>query len=360
MIETQLTISLAPPIGVVRFSIWSAADLASKTVGNNKHDPYVRIKSGKQIRATTDIIDNTECPEWGEFHYVPVHSMQEDLVLEVMDWSTGSKDKSLGSTMLHMKDIIIQKKDGETVWYEPAVDRFDQLAPLFSGNSEKGKLRYSAEFYPTMTLTEKPEDDDSDTEDSVKKPYNPLPLFDLHNVPIRYTPDDLIDLSSYSTGVLTVKIHEIKAAQVYECYCQLMVDSLTAQHKANTLKGRTLAINETSDAFIKDAGFSRVAIEIKPVNKTEKDDDRLGYWYESSERIIRNIQKRARQRGEPIDGHSMLVHSEDDEGEWYNVINPVGGSAKIRLSFAYVPLLNYKVNPDESLESKLTKKKHAM
>lgn len=347
---------LAPPIGVIRFSIWSAVGLLSKSVGSNKQDPYVRIKSGRQIRAKTEIIDNTECPEWGEYHYVPVHSMNEDLVLEVMDWSSGSKDKSLGSTMLHMKDVILQKKDGDTVWYEPAVKQFNQSAPLSSGTIQKGELSYSVEFYPTMALAEK-DDDESDTEDTAKKTY-PLPLHDLHNEPIRYTPDDLIDLSSYSTGVLTVKIHEVKASQVYDCYCQLMVDSLTAQHKTNNLKGRLLAINETSDAFIKDAGFSRVAIEIKPVNKTDKDDERLGYWYESSERIIRNIQKRARQSGK-TDGNDMLVHAEDDEGEWYDVINPVGGSAEIRLSFGYVPLLNYKVNPDESLESKLiVKRKH--
>ncbi|KAG2201023.1 hypothetical protein INT47_006567 [Mucor saturninus] len=314
-----------PPIGVIRFSIWSAVGL----VGSNKQDPYVRIKSSRQqIRAKTEVLDNTDCPEWGEYHYVPVHSMHEDLVLEVMDWSSGSKDKSLGSTMLHLKDVVLQKKDGDTVWYEAAVPKWDVSAPLSTGNIQKGHLKYSAEFYPTMALPES----------EVK------PLYDLHHVPIRYTPDDLVDLSSYSTGVLTVKIHEIKASQVYDCYCQLMVDSLSAQHKTNQVKGRILAINETSDAFIKDAGFSRVAIEVKPVKTTDKDDERLAYWYESSERIIRKIQKRAREmNGQEEEG--------EDEGEWYNLINPVGGSAKIRLSFSYVPLLNYKVNPDESLEN---------
>lgn len=321
----------------------------SRSVGSNRQDPYVRIKSGKQIRARTEMIENTENPEWGEFLYVPVHSMHEDLVLEVMNYSSSSKDKALGSTLLHMKDIIVERKRNNSIWFDAAVEKYDKTAPLLSGNSEKGALVYTAEFYPTMTLPEKPDDDEIE--------YNPMPIVDLHQLPVRYTPDDLIDLGSYSSGVLTVKIHEIKASQVYECYCQLMVDALKSQHKTETLKGRVLAFNETSDAFIKDAGFSRVAIEVKPVNKTEKDDDRLAYWYESSERIIRSIQKRARQkrleRGEPLDGSSMLVHDDEDEGEWYDMINPVSGPAKIRLSFGYAPLLNYKVNPDESLESKL-------
>lgn len=330
------------PIGVIRFSIWSARNLP----GSNRNDPYVRIKSGKQVRATTEVIFNTDVPEWGEFHYVPVHSLHENLVLEVMEYSSSSKDKSLGSTLLQTKDLVRECKKDKLVWYEAAVDKYDQKANLVSGNSEKGYLVYTAEFYPTMALAKKEQD----------QVVDPMPVVDLHHVPIRYTPDDLIDLASYSTGVLTVKIHEIKAPQVYECYCKLMVDTLRSQYKTNVLKGRVLPFNVTSDAFIKDAGFSRVAIEVKPADREETDDVKLAYWYDNSDRIIRNIQKRARAKHSnsesPFDPYTMLVHDDNDEGEWFDMINPVGGPAKIRLSFGYVPLLNYQVNPDESLESK--------
>lgn len=189
----------------------------------------------------------------------------------------------------------------------------------------------------------------------VAPPKVALPEFDLHHLPIRYTPDQLIDLSCYGSGVLTVKIHEIKASQVYDCYCQVMVDSLTPQHKTNTLKGRMLTFNETTDAFIKDSGFSRVAIELKPPQKSEKDDDKLAYWYESSERLIREIQRRAREKqlasGGKFSISQMLLHTKEDEGEWYDLIAPVGGPAQIKLSFGYAPLLNYTVNPDESIEN---------
>ncbi|GAN04893.1 tricalbin [Mucor ambiguus] len=350
----------SPPVGIIRFSIWSAKDLIT-----TKSDLYVRIKNGKQTRARTEIIDSTDCPEWGEFHYVPVHSLQENLVLEVMGWTSGSKDKSLGSTVFPLNQLIKQCKDeNETVWYESMTDKLDRQVPLHTGNSQKGFLSYAAEFYPTMALADT-DDQDQDLsiavpdksmpeEDSVlKKPG--LPVFDLHGLPIRYTPDQLIDLSCYGSGVLTVKIHEVKASQVYDCYCQVMVDSLTPQHKTNTLKGRTLSFNETTDAFIKDSGFSRVAIELKPSHKTEKDDDKLAYWYESSERLIRHIQQRAREKqlasGGKFDMSQMLLHTEEDEGEWYDLIAPVGGLAQIKLSFGYAPLLNYTVNPDESIEN---------
>ncbi|KAI8643675.1 C2 domain-containing protein [Parasitella parasitica] len=353
----------APPVGVVRFSIWSAKDLIS-----TKSDLYVRIKNGKQTRARTEIIDSTDCPEWGEFHYVPIHSMQEDLVLEVMGWNSGSKDKSLGSTVFPINQLIKQcKNENDSVWYESIGEKLDRQVPLHTGNTERGYLTYSAEFYPTMAVEDADQEEEAapPQDMSVAVPDKPtaeitpkqdaLPEFDLHGLPIRYTPDELIDLACYGSGVLTVKIHEVKASQVYDCYCQIMVDSLSPQHKTNTLKGRMLAFNEITDAFIKDSSFSRVAIELKPSDTTEKDDERLGYWYESSERLIRQVQKRAREKqaanGGKFDMSQMLLHADEDEGEWYNLISPAGGPAEIKLSFGYAPLLNYKVNPDESLEN---------
>ncbi|KAI8083251.1 C2 domain-containing protein [Gilbertella persicaria] len=335
-----------PPVGVIRFSIWSAEDITTKSL-----DTFVRIKSGNQTRAKTEIIDNTTNPEWGEHHYVPIHSIHESLVLEVMQWSANSKDKLIGSTVLEMNNVIRENKTGNTVWYEAIQEKLDRQVPLHHGNTQKGFLIYTAEFYPTMALPEKSTEEEDEDEEQTKEP---LPLVDLHGLPIRYTPDDLIDLYSYGSGVLTVKVHEVKANIVYECYCRTMVDSLTAQHKTETLKGRTLAFNSTTDAFVKDAGFSRVAIELKPADTTEKDDHKVAYWYESTERIIRQIQRRARQKhiqGALVDLSEMCRFSDDDEGEWYNLLQPVGGEAQIRLSFGYSPLLSFTIDPNESLEN---------
>lgn len=108
------------PVGIVRFSIWSAKNLG-------KQSPYVRVKSGKQVRARTEILDNTEVPEWGEYHYVPIHSMRENLVLEVMSWTSGSKDKSLGTTLVNLSDLITEcKDDNQNVYYESKVDKLDR------------------------------------------------------------------------------------------------------------------------------------------------------------------------------------------------------------------------------------------
>lgn len=290
-------------MGVVRLSIWSA------TYGDNvKCEPYVRIKSGTQERARTETLDSTSSPEWGEFLYIPIHTLREDLLLELME-ANHDKDKSLGSTLLQLGDIAKEHKESEDlIWVESLNDKVEKKASL-SGGQKAGSIRYSAEFFQTL---------------------NPITLKGA-----RYTPDDIVDLDSFNTGVITVKIHELKLKQATEVYCQLLVDSLVPQFKTGVRKGRTVAFGMTSDAFVKDAGFSRVAIEVMP----DKGKEKVGYWYESCERLINLITKRMR-NGQSFD---------NDEGLWYDLI---GGAGQIRLAFDYTPLTDYKMNPDESLESK--------
>lgn len=91
-------------------------------VTNGKSDPYVRVLSGHQVRGRTEVIDNNLNPEWGESLYIPLHSLRENLVLEVMDWNAKSKDKTLGSTEFKVTDIVRQKVGDQSVnpdvWYE--------------------------------------------------------------------------------------------------------------------------------------------------------------------------------------------------------------------------------------------------
>lgn len=122
---------LAPPIGIVRLLLWEAKDLKNvESVGGGKSDPYVRIKSGVQIRACTEVVDNNLNPEWGAVVYVPIHSDKEDLTLEVMDWNANSKDKSLGMADLSVKELvkICAEGEGDTLqkWYESTGVRIDK------------------------------------------------------------------------------------------------------------------------------------------------------------------------------------------------------------------------------------------
>lgn len=113
---------------MVRITFWRARDLKNVEGVTSKSDPYVRVLSGGKVRARTEVIDNNLDPEWGETLYVPVHSTKEDLVFEVMDWNAKIKDRSLGFTVLHMKDIVRQKvdEDEDQKWYESTGRKVDQ------------------------------------------------------------------------------------------------------------------------------------------------------------------------------------------------------------------------------------------
>ncbi|KAI8090290.1 C2 domain-containing protein [Gilbertella persicaria] len=347
-----------PPIGVVRFTFWEARDLRNvEIVTNGKSDPYVRVLSGHQIRGRTQVVDNNLNPEWGEAIYVPIHSLKENFVLEVMDWNAKSKDKSLGITEFKASDLIHQQIGDQSVnpdvWYESKNIKYDRWQKLHAIDRRvaKGDLHFSAEFYPVMGL---PGDHSRDNEPTSNKGSNissvsavsstgsptSLPLRGLHGSFIRYTPDGLVDLNSYNSGILKIKIHQVQLSSPAYCYCQVIVDALMPQYKTAKLRSDDLLFDECADAFIKEADFSRIAIELKPAYSDEKDVHKLGHWIDTGSSIVRRIMKRKR----------LGIDMENDEGTWFNLMG-TDGPARIRLSFDYYPMVNFVLNPDESLDN---------
>lgn len=179
-----------------------------------------------------------------------------------------------------------------------------------------------------------------------------VPERDLHDCPIRRTPDNLVDLFAYNSGILTVKIHEVKLPHAEHAYCALIVDSLLPQFTTTKLKGRTLTFNETSDAFVKEADFSRVAVEVKPADATEKSDEKLGFWIGKVSDIVRQIQRKRRSKslGDKEQDDEENQEAEDD-GEWFELHGTLGGDGRIRLSFDFAPLINFTLDPSESLDN---------
>lgn len=111
---------LGPPIGTVRIHFHRAKDLKNvEAMTGGKSDPYVRVMSGMQVRGQSDWIPDNLDPEWDTVLYVPVHSMREDLIFEVMDYNDIQKDKTLGLCDFLLKDIIKESKTSEgQVFYE--------------------------------------------------------------------------------------------------------------------------------------------------------------------------------------------------------------------------------------------------
>ncbi|KAI9281499.1 C2 domain-containing protein [Sporodiniella umbellata] len=315
-------------IGVIRFTFWEAQDLRNvENVTGGKSDPYVRVLSGHHIRGRTEVIDNNLNPEWGETLYVPVHSLKENFVLEAMDWNARTRDKTLGFTEFAVSSVIKQcigsQSTDPDVWYESNGQLCDRWDRLYSADRQsfKGKLHYSAEFLPAIQYSDK----------------DSLPSQSLVGTHIRYTPDNLIDLNSYTSGVLNIRIHEVQLSAVNYCYCQVIVDALMPQYKTTKLRGDSLPFDEFADAFIKEIDFSRIAIEIKPASADEKEIYKLGHWIDTGASIVRRIVNQKR---------SGL----DNQGHWFN-LSGTDGPGRIKLSFEYTPLDSFILNPDESLDN---------
>ncbi|KAF7731922.1 hypothetical protein EC973_007753 [Apophysomyces ossiformis] len=350
--------SYRPPIGVIRVKFFGAKDLKNvETLTGGKSDPYVRILSGMQVRGQTDYVTDNLDPQWNTALYVPVHSIREDLVFEVMDYNDIHKDKTMGITELVLKDVVkeVTQDDGQII-YE-ALETVERSVELTSSEHKKGRgiLHYAASFYPTLALAKKAAEEKKDSKTDqkpepvadenkeqvaeaseptkdVEKPEE-LPEKDLHGELIKYTEDKKIDLLAYESGILSVTIHGAKLLERVKITADILVDSNDPQYRTVQAKGLDLPFNETGDAFVKEMDFSRIVVRLKPV-KDDKDDSNLGYWTSSVRDIVRQIQNR--------DGN-------EDPVKEYKLLN--GDGATVRLSFDFTPVVQFKLDPNESLEN---------
>ncbi len=148
------------PIGVVRLHFQNARDLRNvETMG--KSDPYVRVLLSGIEKGRTVTFQNNLNPDWDEVIYVPVHSPREKLTLEVMDQENLGKDRSLGHTELSAADYIHETESGEYVVHDhkrlmsEPLRMKDRAAP-------KGKLNFTAAFYPTLNVADPEEEADEE------------------------------------------------------------------------------------------------------------------------------------------------------------------------------------------------------
>ncbi|KAI9275987.1 C2 domain-containing protein [Sporodiniella umbellata] len=342
---TEQITGYRPPIGVVRVFMESAEDLKNvEAMTGGKSDPYVRVMSGVQNRGQTEHIDDDLCPVWKQAIYVPVHSKVEDLVLEVMDYNDNTKDKSLGITDLHLKDLISETKteDGQSV--------FEGLAPvsrnvdLMSLDRKKGRgtLRYTASFFPTLALAKEQDNkeeellieeehgsDVSEEPEIIHKPKE-LPQTDLHGEIIQYK-EEKINLPAYESGVLVVTVKSFTLPEPTRAIVDLCLDSNDPQFNTLEQKGAFVNINETSTFFVKELDFSKLIVRVRKARDDEKDEKAvLGRATLDTQRIVQNLMA-------------------DKDSQEVSLLDCSGG--KVHLSFVYIPTIQFKLDPSESLEN---------
>lgn len=429
-----------PPIGVVRIHFYGATKLKNvEALRGGKSDPYVRILSGMQVRDQTEYILDDLDPKWDTALYIPVHSIREDLVFEVMDYNDIQSDKLLGLTDFTLNQIIKEttnESNGQKV-YE-ASEPIDTWVDLKDAQRKpgKGRLHYKASFHPTLELAKSKDEVEKESRKLKKRPSSissarssvrsiasrssaslnvdsgitknsassskvslvndngsdkastgsaneiinlehSRPEKDIHNETIIYTSETskVIDLLSYTAGVLSVTIHEAKIpGNTKQLAAEILIDSNDPQYKTVPQGGDVLEYNETGDAFIKELEFSNLVVRI--ARSQNKDSEIHGFVTIPARKILQDLlekQKKVESELEPStatttnknddQGQKEMVNdkrksgdpkdnkqdSNRDKGEEFKLLNVEDGT--VRLSFKYYPVVQYTLPPEESLEN---------
>jgi Ca2+-dependent lipid-binding protein len=143
-----------PPIGIMRIWVKKAEDVKNVESGieggfNGKSDPYCRVLLFNRVLDRTDFIKNNLNPEWDTIIYAPVHSLEERLTLEVMDYQSITRDRSLGKVDFPVSEYITQS--GSDYLSNGSLDKVSPIQ-LGRGHGVKGRLFYEANFVPCTRL----------------------------------------------------------------------------------------------------------------------------------------------------------------------------------------------------------------
>ncbi|GAA5871970.1 hypothetical protein JCM16303_000930 [Sporobolomyces ruberrimus] len=141
-----------PPIGVVRFHFKRSRDLKNVEI-KGKSDPYVRVLYHGVVVARTVVHDNDLNPEYDEIVYVEVHSTRDVFPIEVMDYQSSSKDRSLGNVLFPIAPLVAEGPDKVTKpWV--STGKVSKIESLHSDWKKpvKGNIEFEAEFFPCANL----------------------------------------------------------------------------------------------------------------------------------------------------------------------------------------------------------------
>jgi Ca2+-dependent lipid-binding protein len=142
-----------PPIGVVRLWLRKATDVKNvEATFGGKSDPYVRVLVNGVTLGRTEVINNNLNPEWDQIIYIPVHSLRESVLMEVMDYQHLTKDRSLGSVELLVNDIARESPADPQYRYESTGAKEAAEPIQIDNHSHKGQLHYRAEFVSTLNV----------------------------------------------------------------------------------------------------------------------------------------------------------------------------------------------------------------
>ncbi|OZJ05187.1 hypothetical protein BZG36_02423, partial [Bifiguratus adelaidae] len=361
-----------PPIGVLRFRAFEARDVKNvEAMSGGKSDPFIRALCNGQERDRTEVIDNTLNPVWNEWLYVPVHTMTERIYLECMDWQNNGSHRSLGMVHIDLEGLVKEIKKGEgknqIKWHEATGKTIDTRAPLATVNNKpvKGDLHYFVSFHPTLKFADeagsKNDDnengkDDRATEEKPKAPKQIDRSVDLHGEKVKLNSLKEVDILAYQSGVLSVTVHNARFTSSVHACAEICVDSNDAQYRSPAVRGQTVTVEDTGDAFIRELDFSRIVISFRKAgDRTNREPPYCQFSGQVKDLLRQQEEVKARRRAQKAAKPAVENeddnddHEDEDRGTEFHFDGPNPGT--VTLSFKYTPVIQYQMERSESLDN---------
>ncbi|KAL4069403.1 C2 domain-containing protein [Scleroderma citrinum] len=132
-------VPLDAAIGVVQVNVEAARGLKGSKIGGGTPDPYVSITiNNRQELARTTHKSNTYNPTWMETKFILVNSLQEPLVLNVMDYNDHRKDTNLGAATFDLQKLL----------EDASIEGLQH--PVLKDGKDRGQLRIDMSYYPVL------------------------------------------------------------------------------------------------------------------------------------------------------------------------------------------------------------------
>jgi Ca2+-dependent lipid-binding protein len=97
-------------------------------------------------------MNNNLNPEWDQIVYVPVHSLKERLILELMDYQNIGKDRTLGTVLLDVAEYAQASGDQKYPYTSKGSQMREDPIRLDKSKSYKGSLHYEVSFRSAVSL----------------------------------------------------------------------------------------------------------------------------------------------------------------------------------------------------------------
>ncbi|CAG8492979.1 2591_t:CDS:10 [Racocetra fulgida] len=152
--------------------------------GYGKSDPYVIIRLSSTYRGRTEVVLDTQNPEWKhELHYIPVHSLKESVALQVLS----HESRDFGSVDFYVDKLAQLNEEGSYQATEP----FDAFHPTLQTKKVKTPEKDSEK--------DTVKDSEKDSENLLKKDEKKGETDIVNGV-------ENINVLDYESGILVVHI----------------------------------------------------------------------------------------------------------------------------------------------------------